>query len=171
MVGMSMSGTPAPGQSTPARRMIWLTQVLCAQAIVGRWRPAGPETPSGVRRPTTTPTEAMTIKSLAVVVGEFGPSSGMKSLKEAIEEGQQLTASYPSVWVKATASEVATLLKGQLTDRGVPVDAMRVARAPIATTVAPTAETATPQRASPSSASQRCWKRRPAAFRNRWRSS
>ena len=98
-------------------------QVLGAQAIVGRWRPAGPETPSGVRRPTTTPTEAMTIKSLAVVVGEFGPSSGMKSLKEAIEEGQQLTASYPSVWVKATASEVATLLKGQLTDRGVPVDA------------------------------------------------
>ena len=32
MVGMSMSGTPSSGQSMPARRMIWLTQVLRAQA-------------------------------------------------------------------------------------------------------------------------------------------
>ena len=98
-------------------------QLLGAQAIVGRWRPAGPETPSGVRRPNATPAEAMTISSLAVVVGEFGPGSGMKSLKEAIEEGQQLTTIYPSVWVKATASDMSTLLKGQLTDRGVPVKA------------------------------------------------
>ena len=99
-------------------------QLLGAQAIIGRWRPVGPETPSGVRRPTATPAEAMTIGSLAVVVGEFGPSSGMKSLKEAIEEGRQLTDTYrPSVWVKATASELATLLKGELTDRGTPVSA------------------------------------------------
>ncbi len=99
-------------------------QLLGAQAIVGRWRPAGPETPSGVRRPSATPAETMAIGSLAIVVGEFGPSSGMKSLKEAIEEGRQLTDTYrPSVWVKATASEVATLLKGELTDRGVPVSA------------------------------------------------
>ncbi len=97
-------------------------QLLGAQAIVGRWRPAGPETPSGIRRPSTTPAESMAISSLAVVVGEFGPSSGMKSLKEAIEEGKQLTTTYqPSVWVKATADEVASLLKGELTDRGDPV--------------------------------------------------
>ena len=32
MVGMSMSGTPASAQSTSARRMIWLMQVLCAHA-------------------------------------------------------------------------------------------------------------------------------------------
>jgi len=98
-------------------------QILGAQIVVGRWRPAGPETPSGMRRPTTTPAETMAITSLAVVVGEFGPSSGLRPLKQAIEEGQQLTTTYPSVWVKGTAAEVATLLKGQLTDRGVAVNA------------------------------------------------
>ena len=97
-------------------------QILGAQAIVGRWRPAGPETPSGIRRPNTTPAETMAIKSLAVVIGEFNASSGMKSLKEAIEEGRQLTDTYPSVWVKATAEDVATLLKGQFTDRGAVID-------------------------------------------------
>ncbi|MFT4216084.1 MAG: CHAT domain-containing protein [Micropruina sp.] len=99
-------------------------QLLGAQVIVGRWRPAGPETPSKVRRPSATPVESMTVKGLAVVVGEFGPSSGMKSLKEAKEEGVALTDTYkPSVWVKAIDSEVAMLLKGTLTDRGEPVDA------------------------------------------------
>ena len=99
-------------------------QILGAQAIVGRWRPAGPAAPSGVQRPRTTPTEAIAIKSLAVVVGEFGASSGMKSLKEAKEEGEQLTATYPSIWIQATDQDVASLLKGtRRTDRGVPVDA------------------------------------------------
>lgn len=96
-------------------------QILGAQLIVGRWRPAGPETPSGLRRPETTPAPAMTVSKLAVVVGEFGPSSGMRPLKQAIEEGQELKAAYPAVWVKGTASEVATLLKNRLTHEGEPV--------------------------------------------------
>ena len=95
--------------------------ILGAQVIAGRWRPAGPETPSGMRRPSTTPAQAMAISGLAVVVGEFGPSSGFRSLKQAIEEGQQLTQTYQAVWIKGTASEVATLLKGQATNQGMPL--------------------------------------------------
>ena len=98
-------------------------QVLGAQAIVGRWRPAGPETPSGLRRPSTTPAQAMTIDGLAVVVGEFGPSSGMRQLKQAIEEGQQLKKDYSAVWVKGTSTDVAALLKGEYTSDGVPLNA------------------------------------------------
>jgi hypothetical protein len=95
--------------------------ILGAQVIAGRWRPAGPETPSGMRRPSTTPAQAMAISGLAVVVGEFGPSSGFRSLKEAVEEGQQLTQTYQAVWIKGTSSEVATLLKGQATNQGMPL--------------------------------------------------
>ncbi|MEZ5090687.1 MAG: CHAT domain-containing protein [Micropruina sp.] len=99
-------------------------QILGAQAIVGRWRPAGPETPSGVRRPSTTPAESIAVGALAVVVGEYTPGSGLRPLKEAIAEGQQLTATYtPSAWVKGTATDVATLLKGEYTDRGTPLNA------------------------------------------------
>lgn len=97
--------------------------ILGAQVALGRWRPAGPETPSGVRRPTSSPPETVQVDRLAVVVGEFGPESGMRALAEAIAEGQSLTQAYASVWVKGTASEVASLLKGTLTDRGLPVDA------------------------------------------------
>ena len=63
----------------------------------------------------------MAISGLAVVVAEFGPSSGFRSLKQAIEEGQQLTQTYQAVWIKGTASEVATLLKGQATNQGMPL--------------------------------------------------
>ncbi|MFT3860457.1 CHAT domain-containing protein [Micropruina sp.] len=97
--------------------------LLGTQLIIGRWRPAGPETPSGLRRPSTTPAQAMAVKGLAVVVGEFGPSSGFRSLKEAIEEGQQLKKDYQAAWIKGTAAEVATLLKGQSTVDGVPLEA------------------------------------------------
>lgn len=97
--------------------------ILGAQVALGRWRPAGPETPSGVRRPTSSPPETVQVDRLAVVVGEFGPESGMRALAEAIAEGQSLTQAYASVRVKGTASEVASLLKGTLTDRGLPVDA------------------------------------------------
>ncbi|MBK8461333.1 MAG: CHAT domain-containing protein [Micropruina sp.] len=97
--------------------------ILSAQVVIGRWCPAGPETPSGVRRPSTAPAERINVRRLAVVVGEFGPASGFRSLKEAISEGQELTGAYPSVWVKGTTSDVAMLLKGDLTDRGQPVTA------------------------------------------------
>ncbi|MFT4295462.1 MAG: CHAT domain-containing protein [Micropruina sp.] len=99
-------------------------QVLGAQVVVGRWRPAGPETPSGVRRPSTTPADAIAVAGLAVVVGEYGVASGLPQLPEAVAEGQALTTGYPpSAWVKGTASEMATLLKGEYTDRGVPLNA------------------------------------------------
>ena len=99
-------------------------QLLGAQLILGRWRPAGPETPSGMRRPSTTPAETIAVGGIAVVVGEFGPSSGMRPLKMAVEEGQQLTAAYqPSFWVKGTLSDVSSLLKGTYTDRGAPISA------------------------------------------------
>lgn len=99
-------------------------QLLGAQLIIGRWRPAGPETPSGLRRPSTTPAESITVGGVAVIVGEFGPSSGMRPLKMAVEEGQQLTTAYqPSFWVKGTLSDVASLLKGTYTDRGQPIQA------------------------------------------------
>lgn len=99
-------------------------QTLGAQAIVGRWRPAGPETPSGLRRPTTAPAQAMAIRALAVVVGDFGPSSGMRALPQAKEEGRSLVDSYPpSVWVNGTSADVASLLKGTYTFRGDAIDA------------------------------------------------
>jgi len=98
-------------------------QVLGAQVALGRWRPAGPDTPSGVRRPSTQPAESIELKQMAVVVGEYGPATGMRALPQAIEEGKQLTEAYPSVWVKGTDSEVASLLRGTLTDRGTPVAA------------------------------------------------
>ncbi len=99
-------------------------QLLGTQLIIGRWRPAGPETPSGLRRPSTTPAESITVGGVAVVVGEFGPGSGMRPLKMAVEEGQELTKAYqPSFWVKGTLSDVASLLKGTYTDRGQPISA------------------------------------------------
>ena len=84
----------------PRAQVVPLTAppILGAQVIAGRWRPAGPETPSGMRRPSTTPAQAMAISGLAVVVGEFGPSSGFRSLKEAIEEGRRAAqASLPQL--------------------------------------------------------------------------
>lgn len=99
-------------------------QTLGAQAIVGRWRPAGPETPSGLRRPSTAPAQSMTIKALAVVVGEFTAGSGLRPLVQAKEEGQSLVASYPpSVWVNGTSTDVASLLKGTFTFQGDAIDA------------------------------------------------
>ncbi len=99
-------------------------QTLGSQVIVGRWRPAGPETPSGLRRPTTAPAQTMAITAIAIVVGEFGPGSGMRPLAQAKEEGKNLLATYPpSVWVDGTAAEVASLLKGTYTFQGDLVDA------------------------------------------------
>ena len=98
-------------------------QILGAQVVLGRWRPAGPDTPSGVRRPSTRPAESISVKQLAVVVGEYGPATGMRALPQAIEEGKVLTTTYPSVWVKGTDTDVAALLRGVLTDRGSPVSA------------------------------------------------
>ena len=97
--------------------------LLGAQVAMGRWLPAGLETPAGVRRPSTSPPETIRITTFAVVVGEFGPSSGLRPLKTGMEEGRQLAARYPSVWVRATESEVSQLLSGQLMNRGAPVDA------------------------------------------------
>ena len=98
-------------------------QVLGAQVALGRWRPAGPDTPSGVRRPSTLPAESIDVQRLAVVVGEYGPLSGLAALPEAVAEGQELTATYPSVWVKGNDAEFAALLRGVFTDRGAPVSA------------------------------------------------
>ena len=97
--------------------------LLGAPVILGRWRPAGPETPSGVRRPTVAPAERIEVSQLAVVVGEYGPESGLKALDQAIAEGRALTDTYRGVWVKGTSSEFATLLQGRLTERGTPVRA------------------------------------------------
>lgn len=99
-------------------------QILGAQWAVGRWRPAGPETPSGVRRPTTTPAEALPLTTLVVVVGQYTPESRLKPLEQAIAEGRQLTDSYPAKWVDGTDDQVASLLLGTLKDdRGKAVDA------------------------------------------------
>ena len=99
-------------------------QILGAQAIVGRWRPAGPETPSGLRRPSTAPAQAMAIRALAVVVGDFLPGSGLRALAQAKEEGKSLVADYPpSVWVNGTSTDVASLLKGTYTFQGDTIDA------------------------------------------------
>lgn len=93
-------------------------QLLGAQWAVGRWRPAGPETPSGVRRPGTTPAEKLPVAKLVIVVGQYGPESRQKALEQAIAEGRKLNDDYTSLWVDGTDAQVSSLLLGTLTDRG-----------------------------------------------------
>ena len=96
-------------------------QLLGAQVIMGRWLPPGSGTPFGGRSPSASPAETMSVDSLVVMVGEFDARTGWRPLKDAIDEGRELTARYPSVWLKADEANVTALLSGQLTDRGRPV--------------------------------------------------
>jgi hypothetical protein len=95
--------------------------VLGAQVRMGRWLPAGPQTPSGIRRPTIPPVTAMDVRRLALVVGDYQSETGLRPLPHAVAEGRALSDTYPSVWVKGTLDEVDRLLDNTLTDRGRPV--------------------------------------------------
>jgi hypothetical protein len=103
-----------------------LPQLLGAQVQLGRWVPAGPDTPSGVRRPASAPEPGIDVERLAVVVGDYHSHSGVRPLPYAIEEGHRLTETYPSVWVKGTLDEVTSLLEGRLSLDGVPAQAQVV---------------------------------------------
>lgn len=98
-------------------------QVLGAQVIMGRWRPPRTRRPDTGRSSAAVPAEAIAIKNVAVVVGEFPPASGFRRLVEGIDEAEQLTTRYPSVRVTAKESDVTLLLSGRLLDRGMPVHA------------------------------------------------
>lgn len=98
-------------------------QLLGAQWAIGRWRPAGPETPSRVRRPGTTPVESLPVAKMVIVVGQYGPESRMKALEQAIAEGRKLNDDYTSLWVDGTDAQVSSLLLGTLTDRGEALEA------------------------------------------------
>ncbi len=103
-----------------------MPQLLGAQVELGRWAPAGPDTPSGVRRPASAPEAGIDVERLAVVVGDYQSERGVRPLPFALEEGRTITETYPSVWVKGTLGEVTALLEGRLAADGRPATAQVV---------------------------------------------
>ena len=103
-----------------------MPQLLGAQVQLGRWAPAGPDTPSGVRRPASAPEAGIDVERLAVVVGDYQSERGVRPLPFALEEGRAITETYPSVWVKGTLDEVTALLEGRLAADGMPATAQVV---------------------------------------------
>jgi CHAT domain-containing protein len=100
-----------------------MPQLLGAQVQLGRWAPAGPDTPSGVRRPASAPESGIDVERLAVVVGDYRSELGERPLPFALAEGRAITETYPSVWVKGTLDEVTALLEGRLAADGMPAPA------------------------------------------------
>ncbi|MGV1009407.1 MAG: CHAT domain-containing protein [Dermatophilaceae bacterium] len=103
-----------------------MPQLLGAQVQLGRWAPAGPDTPSGVRRPASAPESGIDVERMAVVVGDYQSERGVRPLPFALEEGRAITETYPSVWVKGTLDEVTALLEGRLASDGTPAPAQVV---------------------------------------------
>jgi len=103
-----------------------MPQLLGAQVQLGRWAPAGPDTPSGVRRPASAPEAGIDVERLAVVVGDYQSEQGARPLPFAVDEGRAITETYPSVWVKGTLDEVTALLEGRLAADGMPAPAQVV---------------------------------------------
>lgn len=104
--------------------------LLGAQVRMGRWLPAGPSSPRGVRRPTVPPPERVGVARMAVVVGDYAASSGFRPLPLAKEEGAALLDRYPSISLQATEYEVISLLEDRLQEEGgahVQVQAVHVA--------------------------------------------
>lgn len=93
-------------------------QMLGAQVHLGRWTPAGPDTPSGTRVPPVAPEPAIEVARMAVVVGDYHSDSGVRPLPQAVAEGAELADTYPSVTVAGTLADLTALLNGRPTSGG-----------------------------------------------------
>jgi hypothetical protein len=88
---------------------------LGAQLKVGRWLPPGPTLPAGSRHPRLPPETAVNIARMALVVGNY---TGIHSLPEAIQEGNDLKNICPAIQLNATLSDTDCLMDGQLKESG-----------------------------------------------------
>ena len=80
---------------------------LGSQVYVSRWI-------LGTRGIQLPPPSVVSIRHMAVVVGNYVPTSGYRELEHAIEEGEHLEAKYGAKMLNANPYDVATLLKAQV---------------------------------------------------------
>ncbi|HRW18819.1 MAG TPA: CHAT domain-containing protein [Dermatophilaceae bacterium] len=109
-------------QWVPERSLVDETapQLLGAQVSLGRWAPAGPNTPSGDTRPAPDPEPGIEVSLLAVVVGDYSSTIGVRPLPSATAEGDALAAAYPSVRLAGTLPELTRVLNGRVEHAGAP---------------------------------------------------
>jgi hypothetical protein len=88
--------------------------LLGAQAVVGRWLSPLPRTPRGGERPVQPPRHEVTVHELAVVVGDYLDSVGMRDLPEARAEGKALLLRHGGLAMTATEDQMARLLNDRL---------------------------------------------------------
>jgi len=95
--------------------------LLGAQVRVGRWAPPGPKPPRGPQRPALPPPTAVRVAKMALVIGDYLETAGVRPLPEARQEGEALAARYPSVKLTATEDDLDDLLEDELEESGEPV--------------------------------------------------
>jgi hypothetical protein len=95
--------------------------LLGAQVVVGRWLSPLPRTPRGGERPVQPPRHEVTVHELAVVVGDYLDSVGMRDLPEARAEGRALLLRHGGLALTATEEQMAGLLNDRLERDGEPL--------------------------------------------------
>lgn len=93
---------------------------LGAQFVVGRW--LQPARVGRVERPMLPPPTTHAVSRLCLVVGDYAAAQGLRPLPEAIEEGEHLERTYPSVRRTATAKELVEVFEDQVRDDGQEVE-------------------------------------------------
>jgi CHAT domain-containing protein len=96
--------------------------ILGAQIGVSRWNAPQPRGFRGVLNPQLPPPEAVEVRRMALVVGDYLAINGTRPLPKAKEEGNILSALYKAVMLSATLEQIDPMFDGELRRDGQLID-------------------------------------------------